>query len=218
VIKRIRFATRAPGEPAAAFATAWTDAVAAAVRAPLAARPVRVAACTSLPDLSGPEPRHDGIGIEWFTDVEHLRRFRRWLDGADASPVVVAVESVMRGADWLERRWRVGGERLKHMAVARRAAGLSPAEFAERWRAHAGQAGTTAIPDPAKGRAYVQNRPCPRTDGEWPYDAVNEVWFDDLDGLRTRIDWFRDNLDPRRPDDLFGQSWFLAVREVVLPD
>lgn len=69
-----------------------------------------------------------------------------------------------------------------------------------------------------RGLAYVQNHPRPRPAGEWPYDALNEVWFDDLASLRGRIDWFSRNPPGAASagHDLFGQSWFLAAREVVL--
>jgi hypothetical protein len=231
VIKRIRFATRSSGVPLDAFSSAWRDAVAGAAQAPPGVRPSRVAVCIALP---GPEdPRHDGIGIEWFAGAGHLRRYRDWLgtpDGhlllhradrvldRDASPVVVADETVLRGADWLERRWRDGGEKLKHMAIALRASDLTLAEFSARWRGHAGQAGrgaqVTVIPDGARGRAYVQNHPSPRPVGEWAYDALNEVYFDDAQGLRARIEWFRANLPGN--GGLFRKSWFIAAREEVL--
>jgi hypothetical protein len=38
--------------------------------------------------------------------------------------------------------------------------------------------------------AYVQNHPVP---GDWPCDAVNEVYFDDLAGLRARVEWLGAN-------------------------
>jgi EthD domain len=231
VIKRIRFATRTSGVSLDEFCAAWRDAVAGAAKAPPGVRPSRVAVCIALPDLA--DPRHDGIGVEWFADGGHLQRFRDWLDtpdghlllhradriiDRDASPVIVADESVLRGAGWLERRWRDGGEKLKHMAIALRAAELSPAEFSARWRSHAGllrrSADVTVIPDDARGRAYVQNHPSPRPVGEWAYDALNEVYFDDAEGLRARIDWFRAN--PPGTADLFRQSWFIAAREEVL--
>ena len=41
----------------------------------------------------------------------------------DASPVVAARERVVRGADWLERRWQEGGPKLKQLAIASRARG-----------------------------------------------------------------------------------------------
>ncbi|TDC65012.1 hypothetical protein E1200_19170 [Actinomadura sp. GC306] len=221
MIKRITFVTRSGDVPAGRFPAAWRDAAAGALDAPDGVRPVRAAVCTTLPGLTGPGPGHDGIGIEWFADVRHLERFETWLGtpGGPADPaasaVVAAEESVMRGAGWLDRRWRAGGERLKHMAVAVRAEGLAPAEFSERWRGHAGRT-RAAIPDRVRGLAYVQNHPLPRAAGDWAYDAVNEVYFDDEAGLRARIAWFRENLPGPVRDDLFRASWFLAVREEVL--
>jgi hypothetical protein len=239
MIKRIRCATRAKGVSAGEFAEAWPRVAAAAAQAPPDVRPARVAVCTTVPGLESAVPRHDGVGIEWFTDAEHLRGFQGWLLETPAgrtllrgtlelveyraSPVLVAEESVMRGADWLDRRWRDGGARLKHMALALRAGGLTPAEFSERWRGHAGrvgrsgQAGAAVIPADARGRAYVQNHPSPRTNGEWAYDAVNEVYFDDVEGLRKRIEWFRENLTAQANEDLVRRSWFIAVREEVVP-
>jgi hypothetical protein len=234
VIKRMRFATPKQDVSPEAFSAAWPHGVAAAAHAPPDARPSRIAVCLTLPDLSGPDRKHDGIGIEWFADAGHLQRFTEWLgtpDGRrlrrqadrvadrDASPMIVADEFVLRGADWLERRWRGGGTKLKHMAIAVRASGLTPAEFSQAWRSRAGQirrpgaADVTVIPDDARGHAYVQNHPHPRTAGEWAYDAVNEVYFDDLESLRTRIAWLRENLSGQAEADLVRQSWFIAVRE-----
>jgi hypothetical protein len=167
---------------------------------------VRAVACEVIPELSDPAPPHDWITVEWFVSA-----------AVPVAPVerliVVAEEAVLRGAGWLEQRWRDGGSMVKHMALATRAAGLTQAEFAARWRAHAGTAGGTPIPDEARGLAYVQNHPVP---GEWPYDAVNEVYFRDLDGLRRRAEWFRSNVPAPADGSLFGQSWLLAVREVVI--
>ena len=218
MIKRISFATRPEDLTFAVFAA----------HAPSGVRPSRVAVCTILPELTGPDPRHDGVVIEWFADAAHLRRFQDWNGPGDRvpwSPVILAEEAVLRGAGWLDQRWRDGGDRLKHMALAVRAAGLTPAEFSRAWRSRAGQvrrAGAdqvTAIPDEVRGRAYVQNHPDPA--GERAYDAVNEVWFDDLAGLRARVEWFRANLSApagsgRAEADLIRQSWFIAVREHVV--
>ena len=108
------------------------------------------------------------------------------------------------------------------MAIAVRARNLSAREFSERWRSHAGQLGGSAgaagavIPDDARGLAYVQDHPCPRPTGEWVYDGLNEVWFDDVEALRTRIGWFREKLLDHRDDDLVRQSWFIAAREEVV--
>jgi hypothetical protein len=233
MIKRIRLATFRRG----ATDAAWADAVAATCRAPAAARPNRLTVAIARPDLT-PEPRHDGFGLEWFTDADHVARFEDWLttsagrevlDALDrvldlsSSPIVVADEVVGRGAEWLEQRWVTGGPRLKHVAIARRADGLTAAEFSERWRGRAGvvrAAGTgalVAIPDQARGQAYVQNHPRPlgEGDGEWAYDAINEVYFDRVDDLVARIDWFDHHLADA-DEDLVGANWFVAATEQVL--
>jgi hypothetical protein len=103
------------------------------------------------------------------------------------------------------------------MAVARRAPGLTPAEFSARWQRRAGRVGATPIPEVARGCAYAQNHPLPRPGGDWRYDAVNEVWFDDEDALRTRIAWLDEAVGRGDDDDLVGEASFLAVREDVLP-
>jgi hypothetical protein len=227
VIKRITFATFGGRDhDQASVGRSWPAAVAAALDAPPDARPVRVASCISLPDEI-PDQAHDAVGLEWFADADHLGRFESWLAAAGPGPaggvvepsataVGVARAHVLRGGDWLDERWAAGGPRLKHMAIARRAAGLTPAEFSQRWQNHAGRVGATPIPDVARGCAYAQNHPLPRAEGDWIYDAVNEVWFDDLDALRTRIRWMTDALRGKPDDDFLGESSFLAVQEEVL--
>jgi hypothetical protein len=232
VIKRFRIASaaRAPGRGL----EAWLWAVGGPSAAPAGVRPARIAACTVLPDPSS-EVVCAAIGIEWFDDAGHLDRYESWLqsppgEGADGriseaageeSPVVVADELVMRGADWLDERWRRGGEVLKQMALATRAEGLTPAEFSQRWKSRAGTVATPGgppviIPDEARGRAYVQNHPRPKSSGEWVFDAVNEVYFDDPDALRTRIEWFAENMQGQAETDLVSRFAFVAVREQLL--
>jgi hypothetical protein len=230
MIKRIRFATGsgARGD----FASAWPAALAGALAAPTGVRPVRVVSCTVLPDIT-PDLLHDGMGIEWFDDPPHLARFEAWLasppgQGAeamaarvldpDASPLFVAEEHVLRGSDWMEERWRRGGATLKHMAIAKRAAGLAPAQFSELWKTRAGKVGTVVIPDQARGRAYVQNHAVLPAQGSWAYDAVNEVYFDsdDFDGIHARIAFFSETMKEGGEKDLVSESWFVVAREEPL--
>ncbi len=215
MIKRLRFADD----------EAWRDGIDAMLGAPQSVRPTRVAVSTAIASSDGgPRPHldvvHPGVVEAWFDDPAHLHRFESaHVDLNHDSNVVAAEAVVLRGAEWLERRWRDDGPRFKHMALAVRASGLSAAEFSERWRDHAGRArsssgGSTDIPDDVRGLAYVQNHPLP--DDPSPYDAVNEVYFDDLDGLRRRIEWFRENAIGQVPDELFGATSFMAVQEVVI--
>jgi hypothetical protein len=237
MIKRVRFATKRADVEPDGFAAALLEAASAIVaNCPEGVRPLRVALCTSVHGVIEVQ-KHDGVGLSWFGDVDHLERFERWQDtpalepvadrlrrvlDCDASPVIVVDEAILRGEDWLEQRWRRGGEKLKHMAIARRAADLSRAEFSERWRSRAGTLGrpgsAQAIPIPkeALGNAYVQNHPIARAAGEWAYDAFNEVYFDELDGLRRRSDWFAESLGIGTEDDLVSQNWVLAASEEVL--
>jgi hypothetical protein len=237
MIKRIQFAAKHDAVAGDGFAAAWHDALATAMTAGAGVRPVRSTSCATLPEVEGNDPRHDVIAFQWFDDAAHLARFEAWL-ATDAGAaherrldelaksgsraLVVADEHVMRGADWLEERWRDGGPKFKHMAVAMRAAGLTQAEFSELWVSRAGQVRTsgasaaTVIPDAARGLAYVQNHPAPRADGDWPYDAVNEVYFDDLDALRVRVEFFAQTLGDQTEDDLVGDNWFVIAREEVV--
>lgn len=73
------------------------------------------------------------------------------------------------------------------IAVARRNPSLSRTEFARRWRAEAGKLGAEAIPDDVLGLAYAQLHPVA---DDPPYDAINLVWFDSLEALRRRAEWF----------------------------
>jgi hypothetical protein len=211
VIKRLRFRDDA----------GWRDAIEVAVEVPSEARLVRVAASTVLSSGDDEPPLHLGVIEEWFADEAHLRRFDALNDAGDDSAegaVVVADPVVLRGAEWLERRWLDPAPRFKHMALAARAPGLTPTEFSARWRDHAGRArgatGTTTIPDDVKGLAYVQDHPLVGDGGD-AYDAVNEVYFDDVDALQRRVDWFRDNEIGQTPDELFGATSFLVVREEI---
>jgi hypothetical protein len=237
VIKLIRFVTRAAGIDAQSFLPAWRAAASEPVEAPQDTRPWRIVVCPGLSELT-PDGKHDGVGIEWFADEAHLRRFDAWLQTGEGrtaterlsgilsgpnSPVMVADELVLRGADWLAQRWRDGGDRTKQMAIARRAAGLTAAQFSDRWRNRAGTIGSASgpavvIPDEARGRAYVQNHPRPGFPGRCPYDALNEVYFDDVASLRIRAEWFAEHLTNGAESDLVSESWFLAAREEVLWD
>ncbi len=231
MIKRLEFAIGRAETTADDTAPAWREIVSADAGAPPEARPRRIALCVALPH-SATVPRHDAVALEWFSDDDHLRRFEQWRAATNVAPgvvegvgsaVIVARELVLRGEEWLGRRWRDDRPRYKHMALARRAGHLTPAEFAARWRGHAGTARRAAdersveIPGDALGAAYVQDHPVPRDGADWVYDAVNEVYFEDLDGLRRREQWFDANLSgDGRGDDIFGERWFLSAREDVL--
>jgi hypothetical protein len=174
---------------------------------PPAARAVRVTVCEPLPEFG--DCPWERIVTEWFEEAP---------DPQAPPGALIASESVLRGRDWLERRWESGGEQFLHMALATRADGLTREEFSRRWRGHAGTAGGVRIPDGARGLAYVQNHVVSGDcDGAGldtvTVDAVNEVYFDDLAGLRQRVGWFAAN---PVSDPLFGSSRFVCVRETVL--
>jgi hypothetical protein len=227
LIKRIRLATAKRGLGREEFAGGWREAVAAAASAPARARPARLTVSVSLPEIAAGQ-RHDGVALEWFSDREHLRRFESWRGTSagravqvlrseviehDDSPVVVADERVVGGGDWLDRRWREDGPKLKQLAIATRADGLTLPQFLERWRGRTGPVGVAPIPDAFRGLAYVQNHPLADDGREWAYDAIDEVYFDDAVSLLARIAYLERELAGGADSDLVRGSWSLAVSE-----
>jgi hypothetical protein len=164
---------------------------------------VRVARGTALHLHGLPPPPFATVDVLWGTEPVAL---------GEGEIEVVVTEEVRRGADALAARWAAGGERFKMMSFGRRNPALSPAEFADRWRREAGRLGGEEIPADLRVFAYVQDHPVPGA----AFDAINEVWFDRLDDLRRRAEWFAarpvpaDLMDPAR-------SGFVLLREEVLP-
>jgi len=222
MIKLIRFVSRRPELPATDFATAWPS---AALRVAARHRPRRAVACTTLHGVAGAHAPHDGVAMEWFADLSAAQQARQHLAAEDdvvdpeATVVVIATEEVKRGADWLARRFEEPTVKFKHMALARRADGLSAQQFAERWRGHAGTVGggraapAITIAPRARGHAYVQNHPVQIPAAQWRYDAINEVYFDDVEAMRARIAFFQDNDVARASADLVSEAAFMAVEE-----
>ncbi|HUC37865.1 MAG TPA: hypothetical protein VMR97_12180 [Acidimicrobiales bacterium] len=231
MIKRITFCTRGAAVATDVFETSWRQLAAVGLTAPEAARPLRVAVGTALPDICEDRP-HDGVRLEWFADEHHFGRFESWTsstegsveasdDAVKACTAILAEELVLRGHDWVTEYWRRPRTVYMHMAVARRAKGLSPGDFSARWKGRAGVVhgpgeARTPIPAAVRGLAYVQNHPRPLEAGEWAYDAVNEVYFEDRQGLRTRVEWFAEHLGDAPDGDLIGEHGFVAIRQEVL--
>jgi len=208
----------------------WTAALARDPGArPAVGRPVRLALAVPL-DQSELPPRFAAIDLQWFAGVTEALANDAWLGAADpdlclGSPLfggsscqVVADEAVLRGGDYLDARWRLGGERLKMMSFGRRNPRLTPREFSARWRNEAGRLGDERIPDDVRGLAYVQNHPVPLDGHEWPLDAVNEVYFERLDHLRRRAEWFaaRQEAAPAETFMSPAETWSMLVREAPL--
>jgi hypothetical protein len=161
---------------------------------------IRVALGTAL-HLDGlPPPPFATVEVVWVAEVL-----------GDGEVEVVVDQEVRRGADALAARWAAGDERYKMMSFGRRNPALTPAEFADRWRREAGRLGGEAIPDDLRGFAYVQDHPVPDS----AFDAINEVWFDRLDDLRRRADWFAARPVPADLMDPAGTG-FVLLREDLL--
>jgi hypothetical protein len=198
--------------------------------APAAGRPVRVvlAAPLDLPDV-GPPP-FAAIDVLWFDDLADARASDEWLAAADSdlavgsswlggrSCQVMAEEVVLRGPEYLRARWHQGGERLKMTSFGKRNPELTLAEFSARWRSQAGRLGEEEIPADLQDLAYVQNHPVPGERREWPFDAINEVYFEQLDHLQRRRAYFAAKQDAaaRFSAESFispTQRWSMFVRE-----
>ena len=212
----------------------WTAVLTGGGGATLAARgPVRVTLGVPVALAELPPSPWVAIDIQWFAARDEALAGEDWLGAADAalclasslvgagSCRVVAEEVVGRGQDHLDARWSDGGERLKMMSFGRRHASLSAEEFSARWRGEAGRLGGERMPDEVRGSAYVQNHPVRLDGGEWPFDAVNEVYVDGIDDLRRRAAWMaarppagRSGAAPLMSPDA---TWSLGVRESVLP-
>jgi hypothetical protein len=182
------------------------DRWAGALGRPGAPRRVTLGMALELPGL--PPPRFAAVEVLWPDPGAPAD-----LRPAEASVVVPVDEVIVRGADALSSRWADGGERFKMMSFGRRNPALTRAAFVDRWRAEAGRLGGTRIPDDIRGLAYVQDHPL---GDDPPLDAINEVWFDDLDGLRRRAEWFAARPVPA---DLMSPAacWSVCLREQVVP-
>jgi hypothetical protein len=215
----------------------WAAALATpAGGAPAHGRPVRVALgvpveVPDVPDL--PPPRFAAVDEQWFVDAPGALANDAWLATVDpglcagsvsfgaGSCVVVAEEVVLRGPEYLDTRWELGGERYKMMSFGKRNPALTPREFSTGWRAEASHLGSGEIPADVRGLAYVQNHPVPLDGHDWPLDAVNEVWFERLDDLGRRAAWFAARTDAALRSGAVSlmsptETWSMYVRESVL--
>ena len=131
----------------------------------------------------------------------------------DASPVVVAGERVVRGGDWLDRRWREGGPKLKQLAIATRADGLTLPQFLERWRGRPARPGRRRFRTLSARWPTCRTTPWSMTAGSRPTTRSTEVYFDDADSLLALIAYLERELAGGADNDLVRASWFLAVSE-----
>jgi len=195
-----------------------------------AGAPSRVAVATPLhlPGLA-PAP-FAAIDVQWFDALDEAIGNDGWLAAVDPelcvgsqalgirSCRVIAEEIVVRGPDYLEARWRKGGERYKMTSFGKRNPELTLAQFSARWRSQAGRLGDEEIPADVRGLAYVQNHAILTGGREWPFDAVNEVYFERLGDLQRRRAYFaaRQDAAARSAAESFvspTERWSMFVRE-----
>jgi hypothetical protein len=193
-----------------------------------ARRLLRVAVGVPLDEPGFPAPPFAAVETWWFATRDEALAHGAATDVPGAR-VVVAEEVVARGEPYLVSRWRTGGERYVMLSFGKRHPSLTAAEFSARWRGEGGRLGGEQIPETVRGLAYVQNHPVLLDGHEWPLDAVNEVYFEDLDALRQRRDWFaarrprtkKERLALRASGPPFmspTEVWTLFVRQVVVSD
>jgi hypothetical protein len=199
---------------------------AALARGPAEGGPSRVAVAWPLESPA----EFAAIDMLWFDAREAALSHDEWIASVDADLVleagtgsgrscqVVAEEVVLRGPEYLENRWRQGGSRLKMMSFGKRNPALTLAEFSREWRNHSGRLGDEEIPAGIRGLAYVQNHPIPHDGGEWPFDAVNEVYFERAEDLERRREYFaaRQDAPTRSAADSFispTERWSMFVEE-----
>jgi hypothetical protein len=200
-VKVVRFLDGGPSLPAV-LRGRWSRALATGVGdPPPAGRPLRVAVAEPLRLPDFPPPPFAAADLQWFGGAAEALANEAWLAATGqglgfgspgigpSSCRVVAEEVVARGGDYLRTRWAVGGERFTMMSFGRRAPGISRGQFSARWRGHAGRLGAEDIPEEVRGLAYVQDHPL-ELGHDWPFDAVNQAYFERLEGLRRRRDWF----------------------------
>jgi hypothetical protein len=75
------------------------------------------------------------------------------------------------------------------------------------------EAAAAPLPDAYRVLAYVQNHPLVEAGRDWAYDAIDEVYLDDVDSLLARIAYVERELTGGAENDLVRANWFLAVSE-----
>jgi hypothetical protein len=228
--KTIRFLD-ADGPFLEAMQSRWEAALAAG---PAAGRPGRVALAVPLDLTDLPPPTFAAIDVQWFDEPAAAFANEDWLASVDPrlqlgsdllgkrSCRVIAEEVVLRGPEYLDARWQQGGERFKMTSFGKRNPALTLPEFSARWRSQAGRLGDAEIPAPIRGLAYVQNHAVPVDGHEWPFDAINEVYFEQLDQLQRRRAYFaaRQDAAARSAAESFvspTRRWSMFVRECPVP-
>ena len=150
---------------------------------------------------------------EWLrTDVSDL------VDGP-ASLSLCVKELPLRGADYLARRFasRDPARVVKSYSFSHRADGLTLTEFSQLWRTHHGPLAGQRMPPAVQGFAYVQNHALPVQSGEPAFDGVAEIYLQDVETYRRRLEWFnsQDAADLNREEKNLASK---AGRVMLLTD
>jgi uncharacterized protein (TIGR02118 family) len=101
---------------------------------------------------------------------------------------------------------------VKIVAFVRRRDGLDYADFVRYWQEHHAHV-VAKLPGL---RRYIQN-PAIDMNRDWPYDGMAELWFDDMDAVRSA---FRSEESARvredEPNFTSTIDWFMATEFPVL--
>lgn len=140
------------------------------------------------------EAEYEGIAEVWFTDVETAAAMgehpvyaeqvepdeRTFIDQENLA-FLFADETVLRDGPAIER----GAPTVKMHVLVRRGAGLTPAQFGDRWLGAAGDGGE---PFPRAIRhVKALTRAESHAEGEPPADGVEEVWWGSREDFEA--DW-----------------------------
>ncbi len=112
---------------------------------------------------------------------------------------------------------------IKVISLLKRKEGLSHEEFSKYWFEKHAPFGNSIAPPEALSKRYVQNHALQLGKGESPYDAVAELYFDDIAGMQRWIDWYySDAGKPLRDDELnfmdVGKRIIVVTDERVMRD
>jgi|CXWL01.1.fsa_nt_gi uncharacterized protein (TIGR02118 family) len=107
---------------------------------------------------------------------------------------------------------------IKVISMLKRKEGMSRAEFSKYWFEKHAPFGNEIAPREALSKRYIQNHALQFPGkGEGPYDAVAELYFEDMAGMQRWIDWYwSDAGKPLRDDELNFMD--VSKRVIIVTD
>jgi uncharacterized protein (TIGR02118 family) len=91
---------------------------------------------------------------------------------------------------------------IKLIGLMKRKAGMSQEEFVKYWYEKHAPFGQRIVPPECLGRGYIQNYSLTFKPGvDAPYDAVGEIYYDDMAHLQRWIKWYNSEAGKPLRDD-----------------